>query len=93
MKLKLVEDAEREEEESEQAALVLSLLKENERLQTELTAQRRNNELFMSVFNSLPDGLMIADKERDDHDLQSRGFKSVWLPHRRIDRPESCDSL
>ncbi|MEM1200128.1 MAG: diguanylate cyclase [Pseudomonadota bacterium] len=64
MKLKLVEDAEREEEESEQAALVLSLLKENERLQTELTAQRRNNELFMSVFNSLPDGLMIADKER-----------------------------
>ena len=63
MKLKLVEDDERQEG-LEQAPLVRSLLKENERLQTELNAQRRNIELFMSVFNSLPDGLAIADKER-----------------------------
>ncbi len=63
MNLRLVEDTE-EEAPHRSDRLVKSLLKENERLQTELNAQRRNVELFMSVFNCLPDGLAIADRER-----------------------------
>lgn len=63
MSLRLVEESE-EDVSDPQDRLVRSLLKENERLQSELNAQRRNVELFMSVFNCLPDGLAIADRER-----------------------------
>lgn len=63
MKLQLASDTEPEPA-RQLDPLVMSLLKENERLQTELNEQRRNVELFMSVFNSLPDGLAIADQNR-----------------------------
>ncbi|MEM7296607.1 MAG: PAS domain S-box protein, partial [Pseudomonadota bacterium] len=63
MSLRLVEESD-EDVSDPQDRLVRSLLKENERLQSELNAQRRNVELFMSVFNCLPDGLAIADRER-----------------------------
>ena len=63
MNLRLVEETD-EDTPQQSDRLTKSLLKENERLQTELNAQRRNVELFMSVFNCLPDGLAIADRER-----------------------------
>ncbi len=63
MSLTLVDDS-KDEPSVGSDPLVVSLLRENERLQNELNAERRNVELFMSVFNSLPDGLAIADRER-----------------------------
>ena len=44
--------------------LVLALLRENERLQDEINAQRRRIALFRSVFDCLPDALVIADRDR-----------------------------
>ena len=47
-----------------QDPLVETLLKENQRLQQSLDTERKRNELFQSVFNCLPDALMIADSNR-----------------------------
>ncbi|MCP5080234.1 MAG: diguanylate cyclase [Alphaproteobacteria bacterium] len=63
MKLQLASDTEPEPA-RQPDPLVVSLLQENERLQTELNEQRRNVELFRSVFDCLPDGLAIADQNR-----------------------------
>ena len=47
-----------------QDPLVETLLQENRQLQQSLVAERKRNELFQSIFNCLPDALMIADCNR-----------------------------
>ncbi|MEM9028546.1 MAG: diguanylate cyclase [Pseudomonadota bacterium] len=44
--------------------LVSVLLQENDRLQTALNAERQKVELFLSVFNCIPDALVLADSNR-----------------------------